>query len=118
MTSPEGSGWGDEFSPARGHGLPVAKYSDDGKWRLSARCREQDKSVFFVEGGQGNSARTLQDRRELALFVCAECPVRMHCLNYALCNEERHGIWGGIDFSRLSSIERISLLSRIEKVNL
>jgi hypothetical protein len=28
--------------------------------------------------------------------VCAGCPVRQECLEFALCHGEVHGIWGGL----------------------
>ena len=118
MSLAEVSEWGDELSPARGHGLPVAKYDDGGKWRPYARCREDEKSTFFIEGQKGYSAKVLAARREMAILVCAECEVRLNCLNYAVRNDERFGVWGGVDFSRLSSTERLALLSRVSKLNL
>ena len=42
---------------------------------------------FFPE--KGGSTRQ-------AKAVCLMCPVREVCLEYALDNEERHGIWGGV----------------------
>lgn len=109
---------GEDTLPVRGHALPVAKYSDGGWWRDMARCRDEDKQSFFIEGGRGTSPRQLAAQRELALCVCAECPVRLNCLNYALRNEERFGVWGGVDFSRLSGNERSALWVRIERANL
>jgi WhiB family redox-sensing transcriptional regulator len=32
---------------------------------------------------------------EYAKKVCAECPVEEQCLEWALQNDEQHGIWGG-----------------------
>jgi WhiB family redox-sensing transcriptional regulator len=29
--------------------------------------------------------------------ACAECPVQLACLEFALANDERFGIWGGLD---------------------
>lgn len=29
--------------------------------------------------------------------ICQQCLVRDHCLQQALDNGERHGIWGGLD---------------------
>jgi WhiB family transcriptional regulator, redox-sensing transcriptional regulator len=37
---------------------------------------------------------TPQEEAE-ALALCATCPVRAQCLEYALRNKESHGIWGG-----------------------
>lgn len=31
--------------------------------------------------------------------VCARCPVRASCLACALVHEERHDVWGGLDFA-------------------
>jgi WhiB family transcriptional regulator, redox-sensing transcriptional regulator len=28
--------------------------------------------------------------------ICMACPVREECLDYALSNDERFGIWGGL----------------------
>jgi hypothetical protein len=43
--------------------------------------------VFFP--GRGESA-------EPARRVCASCPVRQPCLDYALSHAITHGIWGGL----------------------
>jgi len=38
-----------------------------------------------------------RDAREAkAKAICAECPVRAECLDYALDIREPHGIWGGL----------------------
>ena len=52
------------------------------------KCRDYPHSWFFPErGAQADS--------QAAKAVCAECPVRAECLNYALENCERFGVWGG-----------------------
>jgi WhiB family redox-sensing transcriptional regulator len=57
----------------------------DAPWRDRAACLGMDKGVFFQDGGHADAAKR----------VCAECPVRSECLDYAIANHERHGIWGG-----------------------
>lgn len=37
--------------------------------------------------------------KTLAIDMCSSCPVQKACLQQARTNEERHGIWGGTDFS-------------------
>jgi len=59
----------------------------DESWRLDALCAETDPEAFFPE--KGGSTRE-------AKRVCAGCPVRLQCLEYALGNDERFGIWGGL----------------------
>ena len=56
-------------------------------WRDRAACRGTDLTVFFP--GRGESA-------EPARQVCAGCPVRQPCLEFALRHGEVHGIWGGL----------------------
>jgi WhiB family redox-sensing transcriptional regulator len=56
-------------------------------WRYRAACRGIDLNVFFP--GRGESA-------EPARQICAGCPVRQPCLDYAITNRITHGIWGGL----------------------
>ena len=68
------------------------------RWRELAACRGADLEVFFP--GRGESAGP-------ARRVCAACPVRQPCLDYAISNRIAHGIWGG-----LTEQERRALQSR------
>jgi WhiB family redox-sensing transcriptional regulator len=45
-------------------------------------------------------------REDAAKRVCAACPVRQECLDYALRVREQYGIWGG-----LTEVERRALAS-------
>jgi WhiB family redox-sensing transcriptional regulator len=63
--------------------VPAAEES----WRLDALCAETDPEAFFPE--KGGSTRE-------AKRVCTGCPVRLQCLEDALRNDERFGIWGGL----------------------
>jgi WhiB family transcriptional regulator, redox-sensing transcriptional regulator len=56
-------------------------------WRDRAACRGTDLDLFFP--GRGESA-------EPARRVCAACPVRQPCLDYAISHGITHGIWGGL----------------------
>ncbi|HYA69039.1 MAG TPA: WhiB family transcriptional regulator [Acidimicrobiales bacterium] len=55
-------------------------------WRKRADCRGIDPEIFFPA--------TDEDAEE-AKAICALCPVRQACLEYALANREREGVWGG-----------------------
>ena len=57
------------------------------RWRELAACRGADLDLFFP--GRGESA-------EPARRVCAGCPVREPCLEFALRHGITHGIWGGL----------------------
>ncbi|MGO1306917.1 MAG: WhiB family transcriptional regulator [Microbacterium gubbeenense] len=71
-------------------GAPMAGgVEDDGalSWQTEALCAQTDPEAFFPE--KGGSTRD-------AKRVCETCDVRAQCLEYALANDERFGIWGGL----------------------
>ena len=69
------------------------------RWQDRALCAQTDPEAFFPE--KGGSTRE-------AKRICTTCPVRDECLEYALGNDERFGIWGG-----LSERERRRLKRRV-----
>jgi WhiB family transcriptional regulator, redox-sensing transcriptional regulator len=56
-------------------------------WYERAACRGRDAECFFPE--KGGSTRA-------AKRICQTCVVQVECLEYALANDERFGIWGGM----------------------
>ncbi len=56
-------------------------------WQEQALCAQTDPEAFFPE--KGGSTRE-------AKRVCLSCDVRTDCLEYALEQDERFGIWGGL----------------------
>lgn len=56
-------------------------------WREDALCTQVGAEFFFPD--RGGSTRE-------AKAVCRRCPVTAQCLEFALANEERFGIWGGV----------------------
>ncbi|WP_345377484.1 WhiB family transcriptional regulator [Frondihabitans cladoniiphilus] len=67
-------------------------------WQADSLCAQTDPEAFFPE--KGGSTRD-------AKKICASCDVKAQCLDYALQNDERFGIWGG-----LSERERRKLRKR------
>jgi WhiB family redox-sensing transcriptional regulator len=67
-------------------------------WQTDSLCAQTDPEAFFPE--KGGSTRD-------AKKICISCEVRNQCLEYALANDERFGIWGG-----LSERERRKLRKR------
>jgi WhiB family redox-sensing transcriptional regulator len=55
-------------------------------WRQRAACKGVDPDIFYP---------TSDEEAEEAKAICATCPVREACLEYALANRERDGVWGG-----------------------
>jgi WhiB family transcriptional regulator, redox-sensing transcriptional regulator len=73
---------GDRDHTSDPHGGP------DGRgWQDEANCLGVDPDLFFPE--RGASTREAKE-------VCRGCVVRLDCLEYALVNGEKFGIWGGL----------------------
>jgi WhiB family transcriptional regulator, redox-sensing transcriptional regulator len=64
-------------------------------WQDRAACRGMDVLLFFGPDDQADPEREIREAKAKA--VCALCPVRTQCLDYALQNSIRHGIWGGLN---------------------
>lgn len=80
-------------------------YTDDGDfsldgplaWQEQALCAQTDPEAFFPE--KGGSTRE-------AKAICELCEVRAECLSYALANDERFGIWGGLSERERRGLKR------------
>ena len=60
-------------------------------WRSSAACLAADPDLFFPISSTGPAQRQIAR----AKVICAGCPVRVQCLDFALTHDQTHGIWGG-----------------------
>lgn len=70
------------------------------EWTERALCAQTDPEAFFPDkGGSTKSAKAM----------CHRCLVAAECLDYALTNNERFGIWGG-----LAERERRDLLAQLK----
>ena len=58
----------------------------DTAWMAEGKCQDVDPGIFFPSDGVGV---------EIARRLCADCPVKAPCLEYALANRIDHGVWGG-----------------------
>ena len=67
-------------------------------WMRDGNCRHYPPSAFFPSDGVGVDA---------ARKICADCPVKAPCLEYALAERIDHGVWGGC-----SERERRRILKR------
>jgi|SRR5690625_3667708 len=74
-------------------------FADEGAlgWQERALCAQTDPEAFFPE--KGGSTRE-------AKRVCTSCEVRAECLEYALENDERFGIWGGLSERERRKLKR------------
>jgi WhiB family redox-sensing transcriptional regulator len=59
----------------------------DRGWKSKANCAGVEPDLFFPE--RGTSTKEAKE-------VCKGCVVKEECLEFALTNGERFGIWGGL----------------------
>ena len=74
-----------------------------GNWWDHANCLGVDPDLFFPERGAST--------RE-AKAVCRGCVVSDDCLEYALGNSEKFGIWGGMSERERRRVRRQRALTR------
>src|SRR5215212_108659 len=76
---------------------------DERGWQDQANCLGVDPDLFFPE--RGASTREAKE-------VCRGCVVRNECLEYALTNGEKFGIWCGMSERERRRIRRQQALAR------
>jgi WhiB family redox-sensing transcriptional regulator len=83
----------------------IAELLESGQeiWQSFALCSEVDFDTFFPEKG----GSTKEAKR-----ICAECAVTEQCLEYAIVNDQRYGIWGGIAESERCEIRKAKAANR------
>lgn len=70
------------------------KKAPDWRWQDNAACRGLDLMLFFGPDGERQAER--EYREYVAKEVCAGCPVRRDCLDYAVERPEAYGTWGNL----------------------
>ena len=83
--------------------IGTATTDEDRSWQDNANCLGVDPDLFFPE--RGASTREAKE-------VCRACIVRVECLEYALGNGEKFGIWGGMSERERRRIRRARALAR------
>ena len=56
-------------------------------WKTEAACKDLDVDIFFTASEADAGP---------AKSVCATCPVRQACLDYAIVTRQEDGVWGGM----------------------
>ena len=78
--------------------------TDGGEsWQMFANCLGVDPDLFFPERGASTKE---------AKEVCRGCVVREDCLEYALANGEKFGIWGEMSERERRRLRRARALER------
>ena len=72
-------------------------------WQIRANCMGVDPDLFFPE--RGSSTREAKE-------VCRGCVVREDCLEFAIANGEKFGIWGGMSERERRRVRRARVLAQ------
>lgn len=75
-------------------------------WQVDANCKDVDPDIFFPD--RGASTRKAKE-------LCNACEVQEHCLEYAIVNAEKFGIWGGLSERERRKIRKERGLTRRRK---
>ncbi|WP_069812911.1 WhiB family transcriptional regulator [Streptomyces sp. TP-A0874] len=75
----------------------ISPAQDVPDWQERALCAQIGPEFFFPEAG----GSTREAKR-----VCQECSERALCLQYALENDERFGVWGGLSEQERRDLRR------------
>ena len=71
-------------------------------WRSDAECRDLDPNLFFPVGVTGPAVDQIAAAKE----ICAICPVRELCLEFALLTRQDDGVWGGLGETERRRVRR------------
>lgn len=72
-------------------------------WQDYANCRGADADLFFPE--RGASTRK-------AKAICNACDVKAECLDFAIIQGEKFGIWGGMSERERRRVRRQRIVAR------
>ncbi|MER5181167.1 WhiB family transcriptional regulator [Streptomyces sp. NPDC002896] len=78
--------------------MQIDTSQQDLAWQEQALCAQTGGDFFFPE--PGSSVRE-------AKSICRLCEIRSECLEYALDNDERFGVWGGLSEKERQRLRRI-----------
>ena len=78
---------------------------DDPSWRLDAKCASEPVENFYIKEG----LKGVQSKKHIdnAIAFCQNCLVKIECFQYAVNNNERYGVWGGVHFGETQSRVRV-----------
>lgn len=63
---------------------------DLGAWRTRAACKDVDDPDLFFPDRAGTDISA-------ARIICAGCPVRVECHEFAEATNQVYGVWAGVD---------------------
>jgi len=79
-------------------------------WMAAGMCRTHIENggtdLWYPERGDATTVAGLVAITRMAKDICGMCPVRARCLDWALAQDESHGVWGGVNFGQTRPRQR------------
>lgn len=84
-------------------------HADPDGWASQGACQRSDPELFFPVTPTGPAAVQIAQAKD----VCACCPVRRECLEFALESGQKFGVWGGTTEDERRTLRRRLLSHRV-----
>lgn len=68
-----------------------------------ALCAQVGGDEWFPDGENGPDVAAMYER---ARRVCRRCEIKTQCAEWALINDEKHGMWGGLSPKERQGLRR------------
>ena len=68
-------------------------------WQHRATCRTHDNPELWYSDRP-------EDIRQAQTVCLIDCPVRRQCFAFALQQDEKYGVWGGVDMENTARVRR------------
>ncbi|NUU24657.1 MAG: WhiB family transcriptional regulator [Streptomycetaceae bacterium] len=75
-------------------------------WMARAACRHASPELFQDSESGAQDSADARHCLETALRMCARCPVRLPCVEWALETGQPQGVWGGCTTAERRAIRR------------
>lgn len=82
-------------------------------WREFAACVDlSPEEILMFFGDEENEEQESYQQYRHVQRVCYQCPVQIECLRYALENDQKLGVWGGLTESQRKRYGRPTALKK------
>jgi WhiB family redox-sensing transcriptional regulator len=88
--------------------VPTAARAASDGWAARGACLDSDPELFFPIGPSGPALQQIAQ----AKAICARCPVRQECLQFAVATHQVHGVWGSTTEEERQQLRSCSPKSR------
>lgn len=78
---------------------------------MTEACAAPGVNLALFYGPEDETRENREAREKQAAAVCARCPVRSACLQYAVEHRERYGVWGGLGENARACLARAASTS-------